>query len=371
MGWTPSLPLAASMSHEWIKNNPFKERKRGPMKVINVIGVDLAKNVFQLHGNDRDGHTVFQKRLSRNKLLPFIANLPPCLIGMESCGGSNFWAREFEKLGHTVKQMAPQFVKPYLKGNKKNDAVDAEAIAEAVVRPNMRFVPIKNREHHDIQTIHRIRSRLVKSRTALINEFHGLLIEYGIVLSLSKTKMRIELRSILDAQENEAIGCDAKIILNEMLSEWEMLQKRVEMCDGKLEKIAKNNEACRRIQGIPGVGLITATAIVAAVPDAKNFDNGRQFSAWMGLVPKQHSSGGKNVLLGISKNGNTYLRTLLVHGGRSVLRMADKKTDRMSVWAIQKQKTRGNNRAIVAIANKNARMIWALMTSGESYRVAA
>lgn len=338
------------------------------MKVISVLGVDLAKNVFQLHGNGANGKTVLRKQLSRGKVLEFIAKLPPCLIGMESCSGSNYWAREFARFGHTVRQMAPQFVKPYVKSNK-NDQNDAEAIAEAVVRPSMRFVPMKGVEHHDIQTIHRVRQRLVRNRTALVNEFHGLLIEYGVALSLPRAKLRQELRELV-SPEHPILSPVVKETLTEMLGELDQLQERVEACDEKLQRIAKKSPMCERIQKIPGIGLITATGMIAAVPDARNFKNGRQFSAWLGLVPKQRSSGGKSVLLGISKRGDTYLRTMLIHGARSVLRYAPRKTDRLSEWAVAKQKTRGTNRAVVAVANKNARIVWALMSSEREYQAA-
>lgn len=339
------------------------------MQTISVIGVDLAKKVFQIHGNDQSGKTVIKKQLSRKKLMEFIVNLPPCLIGMESCGSSNYWAREFQKHGHTVRQIPPQFVKPFVKSNK-NDAADAEAIAEAVVRPNMRFVPIKQKEHHDIQTIHRVRTRLVRNRVALTNELHGLLSEYGIVLPLLRKKMLENLAEVL-SPESEVIGVQTKAVLLEVVKELSDIEERIELCDDSLSTYSKSNEVCRRILEIPGIGVITATGIVASVPDAKAFKNGRQFSAWLGLVPKQHSSGGKDKLLGISKRGDVHLRTLLIHGGRAVVRSAiqKEKTDSIGLWAREKERLRGANRAAVAVANKNARIIWALMARGESFKV--
>lgn len=339
------------------------------MNTISVLGIDLAKKVFQLHGNDQHGQAVLKKQLTRKKLMNFIANLPPCLIGVEACSGSNYWAREFQKCGHTVKQISPQFVKPYVKSNK-NDAADAEAIAEAVTRPNMRFVAIKQKEHHDIQTIHRVRQRLVTHRVALTNEFHGLLIEYGVVLSRPIAHMRKELAEVL-APESEVIGADTKEILLSMLEELDSMQKRIDLCDSKIKAISRGSDLCRRLEEIPGVGCITSTAILAGVVDASLFKNGRQFSAWLGLVPRQHSTGGKSVLLKISKRGDCYLRMLLVHGARSKLRVASTKDDRVSKWVCEKKKTRGHNRAIVALANKNARIIWALMSSNQEYRMAA
>jgi transposase len=349
--------------------NGLIQRRRRSMKEISVIGIDLAKEVFQLHGADRQGKPVLKKKISsRAKLLEFVANLQPCLIGMEACSGASFWAREFLKHGHEVKLMAGQFVKPYVKSNK-NDAADAEAIAEAVVRPNMRFVPIKHTWQQDLQMLHRIRQRLVRNRTAVINELHGLLLEYGIALPRSKSRILKELALLL-APESEKLSQDAKICFEVLVDELKALEIRVEQCSEKIERFAAAHEVCQRIQKIPGVGVMTSTAVIAAVGDPKLFKNGRQFSAWLGLVPRQSSSGGKSVLLGISKRGDPYIRSLLVHGGRSVLRVAHLKTDRVSQWALRKAGERGQNRAVVAVANKNARIIWSLMSSGKEYQSA-
>jgi transposase len=338
------------------------------MNTISVLGIDLAKRVFQLHGVDDRGKAVLKKTVKRQDLLGFIANLPPCLIGMESCGGASFWAREFQRHGHTVKLIAPQFVKPYVKSNK-NDAADAEAIAEAVTRPSMRFVAIKQVVHQDIQSLHRIRSRLLQQRTAVINEIHGLLHEYGIILPLFRDKIPLKLAELLEYESGE-LTQDAKENFQILVDELKSTNERVKACDRKIQKIINKNEVCQRLSEIPGVGPLTATAVVASVPDAKVFKNGRQFAAFLGLVPRQNSSGGKSVLLGISKRGDTYLRTLLVHGGRSVLLHATGKTDHLSLWALNKKETRGHNRAAVALANKRARVIWAMMATGESYKAA-
>jgi transposase len=338
------------------------------MKAINVLGIDLAKTIFQLHGNNEHGKTVLKKQVKRAKLLETLSTMPPCLIGMEACSGASYWANEFEKIGHTVKLMAPQFVKPYVKSNK-NDAADAEAIAEAVTRPNMRFVPIKQAWQRDIQCVHRARQRLIKNRTALTNEMHGLLHEYGIVVTKStrsSAKFRAELREAI-APESEILSPDTKETFLQLLAELDEINRNIEFFDSKILRISQENELCERLQTIPGVGKITATAILGTVADAKLFKSGREFSAWLGLVPRQNSSGGKEQLLGISKRGDVYLRCMLVHGARSVLRTAGNRQDTLSQWAMEKQRTRGTNRAIVAVANKNARIIWALMNSGKSY----
>lgn len=339
------------------------------MEKITTLGIDLAKNVFQLHGIDEHGKIVFSKKLSRAKLKEFIVNLPACLIGMEACGGANYWARQFQRYGHTVKLMSPQFVKPYVKSNK-NDDKDAQAIAEAVRRPTMNFVTIKQIAHQDIQCAHRIRERLVHNRTALSNQMRGLLSEYGIVLAEGLSKLRKELPMILEDATNELTDSGRELFF-ELLQELGELDKQIAKYNKKIQRIYDQDETCQRIGKVEGVGPLTATAMVAAVSDPREFKNGRQLSAWLGLVPRQNSSGGKTVLLGISKRGNQYVRGLLIHGARSVLIKCGNKTDRRSLWLKQKEKTRGFNRACVALANKNARVIWALMAHKTEYKKAA
>jgi transposase len=339
------------------------------MKRISIMGIDLAKAVFQLHGTDAQGKMVFQKKLRRSELKEFIVKLSPCLIGMEACGGSHYWAREFEKMGHTVRLISPQFVKPYVKSNK-NDAADAEAIAEALSRPSMRFVPIKPIANQDIQCLHRIRARLVRNRTALSNEIRGFLCEYGIVLPKSVRQLRMQVPLILEDATNE-LSSMARDLFAGLLEELKNVEDQITKYDRKIGEIYKKHEVCQRIGKIEGVGPITATAILAAVSDAQVFKNGRQFSAWLGLVPKQHSSGGKTTLLGISKRGDRYLRSLLIHGARTVVTYAKRKKDDRSRWITEKEKTRGFNKACVAVANKNARIIWALIAHGTEYRKAA
>jgi transposase len=339
------------------------------MEKISVMGIDLAKQVFFVYAADRNGKKLVSKEFRRRDLFRFVSGLPKCLIGMEACASAHYWAREFQKIGHEVRLMAPQFVKPYVKSNK-NDAKDAEAIWEAVTRPNMRFVPIKQTWQQDIQSIHRVRNRWLKSRTALLNEIHGLLGEYGIVVSRLPKRLLKELAELVSPESGE-LAIEMKQLLSTMSEELKQLENYRETCDERLKKLSIRYEACTRLETIPGVGTITATAVIAAVSQPELFKSGREFAAWLGLVPRQSSSGGKPQLLGISKRGDSYIRCLLVHGARSAIIHAGKKTDRLSLWAMKKKESRGGNRAAVALANKNARIIWALMTSGETFRAVA
>ena len=337
---------------------------------ITTLGIDLAKNVFQLHGVDENGAVALRKRLSRNKLLAFVANLPGCVIGLEACGGAHYWAREISKLGHEVRLMSPQYVKPYVKTNK-NDYNDAEGICEAVARPNMHFVAVKNTEQQDLQAMHRVREGLMKDRTALVNQTRGLLAEYGIVVAQGVHKLRGELPLILEDAQNQ-LSARGRELFAELYERLVGLDARIGEADARLQRVFEDNELCRRLAQVEGVGVLTATALVAAVGDAKVFKNGRQMAAWLGLVPRQHSSGeNKERLLGISKRGDRYLRMLLVHGARSVVYRADNKEDARSRWVSQVKARRGVNRACVALANKNARILWALMAHEEGYRQVA
>lgn len=335
---------------------------------ITTIGIDLAKSVFHVHGADQRGKPVLKKRLTRKRLLPFLANIPPCLVGMEACGGAHFWAREINKLGHDARLMSPQFVKPYVKTNK-NDFNDAEGICEAVGRANMRFVPIKSQAQQDLQAIHRIRAQLIKSRTAQSNQIRGLLGEYGIVLPKGLSRLRAELPWVLEDAAN-GLSVTARRFIADLAARLSELDERIVQYDKEIQREFKQNDAARRIEQVEGVGPLVATAIVSAVGDATEFKNGRQLSAWLGLVPKQRSTGGKTVLLGISKRGDTYIRTLLIHGARSVVSYADRKQkdDQKSRWLRQLKARHGTNGAAVALANKNARIIWALLTQGTNYQ---
>jgi len=335
------------------------------MKVTR-LGIDIAKTVFQLHGVDQYGKAILKKRCQRRELLQFITNLPPCLIGMEACGSASYWAREFKKAGHEVKLISPQFVKPYVKSNK-NDAADAEAICEAVGRPNMRFVPVKSIEGQDIQNLHRIRSRLIRARGALSNEIRGLLGEYGFIIPKGLPQTRKRLPEILESAGDRLTSMSRECFCN-LSRELADLDEKIFFYETKLKAILKNSPICQRLLTIPGVGPITATAIVSAVTDPSVFKNGRGLSAWFGLVPKQCSSGGKEQLLGISKRGDTYVRSLLIHGARAVLTNGKNKGDRQSIWLQKLVERRGKNRASVALANKNARAIWVVMTRNEDYK---
>jgi len=284
---------------------------------ITTIGLDIAKSVFHAVGVDKAGKLIKKKMLRRKDLLPFVAKIEPCLIVMEACGGASYWAREFEQFGHVVKLIAPQYVVPFRQGNK-NDYNDALAIAEAAQRPNMRFVKPKSVEQQDVQLLHRMRERLTKQSTALINQVRGMLAEYGIVITKSKSAFKAQLPDIL-VDEANMLTIKGKAIFYQLYDEVIDIEKRLKSCDTQVLNETHNNVICQRLQTIPGVGPVTATAIYAAVGDGKDFSNGRHFSAWCGLVPKQHSSGGKDNLLGISKRGNAYLRTLFIHGARAVL----------------------------------------------------
>lgn len=332
---------------------------------ISVLGIDIAKNIFQLHGVDSSGKRVLKQRIDRDKLSAYVANLPLSTIAMESCGGSNYWARVFQSQGHTVKLISPQFVKPFVKTNK-NDANDAEAIVEAASRPSMHFVPIKQVEQQDIQSLHRVRSRIVKNRTALINEIRGLNLEYGIAIPQGALKVKSHLISIIDDKENE-LTISSRELMHELYDELVELEGRLKKLEKKIKLICRDNDQCQRLLSIPGIGELTATALVASVPNANEFKNGRHMAAWLGLVPRQSSSGNKQVLLGISKRGDRYLRTLLIHGARAALCRCKNLDSKYGKWLISKRESLSLNKAAVALANKNARIIWSLLKTGEEF----
>jgi transposase len=333
---------------------------------IKVLGIDLAKQSFQLHGVDQAGETVLKKKLNRNQFSVFVAQLKPCIIGMEACGGAHHWARLFKSFGHTVRLIAPQFVKPYVKSNK-NDAVDAEAICEAMQRPTMRFVSDKSIEQQDMQSLHRIRSQIVARRTAQANQIRGLLLEYGIAIPQGIHHIRRQIPLILEAADN-GLSDLFRQLLNELYQELVRLDDRLDGLENTLKQLCTQDEDCQRLLTIPGVGLLSATALVSSIGDIKVFKNGRELAAWLGLVPRQHSTGGKANLMGISKRGDSYLRTLLIHGGRSVIYNAKKHQDRRSRWASEIDQRRGKNIAAVAVANKNARIAWALLSKKTAYQ---
>jgi len=334
---------------------------------ITTLGIDIAKSVFQLHGTNKQGKVVLKKRLRRDQLLAFMQNLPPCLVGMEACGGAHYWARKFQGYGHTVKLMAPQYVKPYVKTNK-NDYNDAEAINEAVGRPSMRFVGIKALWQQDIQTLHRTRSRLMQLRNTLASHTRGLLAEYGIVIPKQIGQLRRALPLISDDPDNE-LSAEMRSLFAGLYEELQSVDTLISEKDKQILAIHRASELSQRLGDIEGIGPLTATAFISAVGDAKMFKRGLDCSAWLGLVPRQYSTGSKTILGSISKRGDRYLRTNLIHGARSVVSKADSKTDARSRWIQQLKARVGMNKACVALANKNARILWAIMASGERYRV--
>lgn len=333
---------------------------------ITRIGLDLAKQVFQLHGVDGHEKVVLRRQLRRSQMLAFFEKLPPCLIGMEACASSHYWARTLSGYGHTVKLIAPQFVKPYVKGNK-NDANDAEAICEAVGRPNMRFVSIKTIAQQDIQALHRIRSELVHQRTAKVNQIRGLLGEYGIVVAQQVTALRKALPEIIECLENGLTAAFRPLLVG-LRQDLLQLDERVAELDRVMQQLAMTHPDARRLKQLRGVGPSVATAMIASIGDGSAFKRGRDAAAWVGLVPRQHSSGGKEKQLGISKRGDTHLRTLLIHGARSAIKASQGKTDPLSLWLQSLCQRRNKNIAAVALANKTMRMAWAILTSGNDYQ---
>ena len=334
-------------------------------KGIARLGIDLGKNVFYVFGVDIQGQPVQRKKLRRGELLEFLARLPPCLIGMEACGGAHHWAREVSKLGHDVRLMAGQFVKPYVKGNK-NDYNDAEGICEAVSRPTMRFVAIKTVAQQDVQGLHRMRQSAIKARTALVNQMRGLLAEYGLVFGTSTAQVRRRVPEILEDGEN-GLTDRFRRWLNDLYEQLQAWDRRIGAYDREVKELFRSDERCGRIAAVEGIGPVVATALVSAYGNGRQFASARQFAAALGLVPRQYSTGGKSRLLGISKCGDRYIRSLMIHGARAVVYRAAKKTDARSRWIQRRVAERGKNRAAVALANKNARIIWALLTREEAY----
>jgi transposase len=333
------------------------------------MGIDLSKNTFHVHAVDAAERIVAQRILNRAQLRHFLAMTPPCVVATESCGSAFHWARYAAQCGHRTRIIASQFVKPYVKSNK-NDFNDAAAICEAASRPSMRFVPTKSIEQQDIQALHRVRTRRVAERTALSNQIRGLLLEYGVAIGLSLITLRRRLTGVLDDESNE-LTPRARALFRELYEELVDLEGKIAYIERKINLIFRSSEPCQRLAQIEGVGPLTSTALVAAVGDASVFKNGRHMAAWLGLVPRQSSTGGKARLLGISKRGDRYLRTLLIHGARSALRVMSRKSDRRSRWAIDVARRRGANIATVALANKTARIAWAMLAHEHNYRPAA
>lgn len=329
------------------------------------IGLDLAKCVFEVHAVDAREEVVLRKRLRREEVAAFFASLPPCLVGMVACSSAHYWAKVLSDLGHEVRLMAPQFVTPYVKSNK-SDRNDAEAICEAVGRPSMRFVPQKSSDQLALQAVHRIRQRLVAHRTRLVNQIRGLLAEHGIAIARDISRLRTALGKIID-DGHSGLGDLILELVREAREELADLDRRIASYNPRLKNLFRTDEMCRRIGEIEGIGPVTATALVAAVGDRTCFKNGREFAAWLGLVPRQRSSGGKARLLGISKRGDRYIRTLMNHGARAVLGKAGDKQDTRSQWIRRMRERRHPNVVAVALANKNARIVWAVLTSNAEY----
>src|SRR6202163_76826 len=333
---------------------------------LQVLGIDLGKTVFHLVGLDSMGKVTVRKRCSRTQLLAFTANLQVGLIGMEACAGAHFLGRALRAQGHEVKIIPAQYVKPYVKTNK-SDFIDAEAIAEAVGRPRMRFVPIKTDDQLDMQSLHRVRERWVMRRTAVINQIRGLLLERGITLRQGRGHVDAALPGILE-DASAKLSSALRMLLAQLKLELDHLQVRIDEADAVIQKIAGENEACRRLVVISGIGPVTATAIIAAIGNGAAFKKGRGFSAWLGIVPGEYTTGGKQKLLGISKRGNSYLRRLLVQGARAVLQQRAKQSSGLSAWLAQLTTRVHSNEAAVALANKLARMAWAVLAKNEPYR---
>lgn len=332
---------------------------------LTTVGIDLAKNVFQVHGVDERGQVVLRKQLKRAQLGVFFTGLPPCLIGLEACGSAHHFARTLQALGHTVKLIAPQYVKPYVKSHK-TDAADAEGICEAVARPNMRFVAIKSIEQQALLSVHRVRQGLIQARTAQANQIRGLLAEFGLVIPKGIAHLARQVPLILQAQAEVLPDAFLQLIKGR-LAHLRELDRQVTEQEGQIKAWHRGHAASRQLEEIPGIGPIGASALVASIGDARTFKNGRQLAAWLGLTPRQHSSGGKPTLLGISKRGDVYLRTLLIHGARSVLRATQRRGDK-DTWLARLAQRRHPNVAAVALAHKNARIAWALLAHDRKYQ---
>lgn len=338
------------------------------MSHIKVLGIDIAKDIFQLCGINRHGKVIYTKTVKRQKFIQTVANLSCDMVAMEACGGANHWCRAFKKLGINCKLIAPQFVKPYVKTNK-NDRNDAHAIAEVASREHTRFVLEKTLEQQDVQSLLKVRERLMKWRTALINETRGILLEYGISISRSATKFYQAMSGIIDDMENGLTALTRKMI-NRLYAELLTLDEEIEQHEASLKAVFKSSAICQRLSTMPGVGYLTALSILTIVNNIYDFKSAKHFSAFLGLVPRQHSSGGKERLLGISKRGNVLVRTFLIHGARSIAHHIKNKDDANSTWLRSLIERRGIHKAYVAMANKNARIIWALLTKERDYQAA-
>jgi transposase len=333
---------------------------------IRSVGIDLGKTTFHLVALDDNGKVLLKRKFTQKQLITFTANMQTSLIGMEACGGAHFLGRALRAQGHDVKLIPAQFVKPFVKSNK-NDFIDAEAIAEAVDRQNMRFVPIKTDDQLDLQALHRVRDRLIARRTSVINQLRAFLLERGLVFAKSPAKLRERMPEILE-NADEDLTPRMRNLLAMLWNEWKDLELQIEEMNDEVERIASSDAACLRLRQIPGIGPLVATAIVAAIGNGAAFHKGREFAAWLGIVPRQYSTGGKARLYGISKRGNNYLRKILIHGARAVVLRS--KRDRIVIggWMTALEARAPRNVLIVATANKLARIAWAVLSSGQDYR---
>jgi len=333
---------------------------------IASIGIDLGKTTFHLVALGERNKILLRKKFSRAQLLAYTANLPSSLVGLEACSGSHFLGAKLREQGHDVRLIPAQFLKPYRKSNK-NDFLDAEAIAEAVGKENMRFVPIKSEEQLDVQAIHRVRDRLVQRRTALINEIRGFLLERGMTFAVRPTQLRKKLPDVIEDAEQK-LRSRLRWLLQCLWMEWKQVDHEIQVITEEIERISEENVLCRRLRQIPGFGPMVSSATVAAIGNGAAFRRGRDFAAWLGVVPKQYSTGGKQKLLGISKRGNIYLRRMLIHGARAVLFRVKYDTAGFGQWVHRLAQRAPRNKVVVAIANKLARMAWAVLSSGRDYR---
>ena len=333
---------------------------------IHSVGIDLGKTIFHLVALDAAGKVLVRKKFTQRQLLTYTANLQISLIGLEACSGAHFLGRALRQQGHDARLIPAQFVKPFVKSNK-NDFVDAEAIAEAVERKNMRFVPIKTDDQLDLQAVHRVRDRLIARRVAIINQLRAFLLERGMTFAKTPAKLRIAMPDILENAEAN-LSPKMRNLIALLWGEWKTVEQQIEVLSDELERIASSDADCIRIRQIPGIGPIVATAIVAAIGNGAAFRKGREFAAWLGLVPKQYSTGGKARLLGISKRGNIYLRKILVHGARAAVLRIKRDRAPIGAWMNALESRAPRNVLIVAMANKLARIAWAVLSSGEEYR---
>jgi transposase len=337
---------------------------------ISVLGIDLGKNCCSVVGFDPDGKVVLRRRISRNGLMLLLAKLPPCTVAMEACCGAHHLGREAEAHGHRVRLMPPEYVRPYVKA-QKNDDRDAEAIAEAATRPTMRFVPLKTEAQLDMQALHRARDRLVSERTALINQLRALLLERGIVLPQRRRALLAWLEAPVDPGEADPLSPRLRLLVTDMRAEWAELDRRISVFDEEFAASARDDHAARRVATIPGIGPVNATALVAAIGDASAFAHARDLAAWLGLVPKQATTGGKPRLLGITKRGSRYLRKNLIHGARAVMPKLAATDTRLGHWLRALLERAHKNTVVVALANKLARIVWVVLARGECYRATA